>query len=240
MSSRRLVRGLRRMAAHRFMSTTAVTGPARRSSAGVARPPIDPLTAASAVVLCLLAAAALLAPILFREDPSRIDFAKAVLPPSREHILGTDLMGRDLLKMAFYGARISLAVGVTAAGISAVMGLVLGLAAAYRGGWMDAAICRLVDASIAMPAFFLLVAIQSFLGRGVLNVILMVSLVGWMLVGRVVRALTLSLKEREFVLAARPLGCSDDRDRPSATWLPNLAGQAGDAVRPGDRRRTAR
>ncbi len=212
------------MAAHRFTAASGIAGPAQRSSAGVTRPPIDPLTAASAVVLCLLGAAALIAPILFPEDPSRIDFAKAVLPPSREHILGTDLMGRDLLKMAFYGARISLAVGVTAAAISAVMGLVLGLAAAYRGGWMDAAICRLVDASVAMPAFFLLVAIQSILGRGVVNVILMVSLVGWMLEARVVRALTLSLKQREFVLAARSLGCSGGRIA-FRHILPNLLDQ---------------
>lgn len=172
---------------------------------------LDPLSVVSATFLLLLAATALLAPILFPGDPSRIDLANMALPPSQRYLLGTDLMGRDLLKMAAYGARVSLAVGAAAAAIAALLGLTLGLAAAYCGGWVDAAICRLVDASIAMPAFFLLIAIQSLLGPGVANVIIMVSLVGWMLVARVVRASTLSLKERDFVLAARSLGCSGVR-----------------------------
>ncbi len=199
------------------MRTSPPQRPTRASGAEIGgegrltRSDIDPLSAASAAFLLSLAAAALLAPALFPGDPSRIDLANMALPPSQQHILGTDLMGRDLLKMAAYGARVSLSVGVTAAATAAVMGLILGLVAAYSGGWIDAAICRLVDASIAMPAFFLLIAIQSLLGPGLPNVILMVSLVGWMLVARVVRATTLSLKEREFVLAARSLGCSGVR-----------------------------
>jgi peptide/nickel transport system permease protein len=176
--------------------------------------------------LALLLLAALLAPVLAPLDPSRVDLAQTALPPSTRHLLGTDTLGRDLLSRALYGARISLAVGLGAAALSAALGLLLGLAAAYRGGILDAAITRLVDAAMAVPAFFLLIALQSIFGSSVLNVILMVSLAGWMAVARVVRALTLSLKEREFVLAARALGCSPPRIL-LHHLIPNMVGQIG-------------
>lgn len=211
LNSGRLMRRLGQTMRRGKSATLTGSSSARHRSGSGLRPLLDPLTIASVAILLVLGTAALLAPLLVPGDPSRIDLSRVALPPSREHFLGTDLMGRDLLRMALYGARISLTVGTTAAGIAALMGLVLGLAAAYRGGWVDAAVCRLVDASIAMPAFFLLIAIQSILGPSVANVILMVSLVGWMLVARVVRAFTLSLKEREFVLAARSLGCTGER-----------------------------
>lgn len=186
----------------------------------------EPLAPAALALLLLLAAAALLAPIIAPYDPSRVDLGSSSLPPGPRHPLGTDPLGRDVFRRAIHGAQVSLAVGVTAAGLAALLGVALGLLAAYRGGLLDAAITRLVDAALAMPAFFLLVALQSLLGAGVANVILMVSLVGWMVVARVVRAVTLSLKEREFVLAARALGCSDRRIV-VRHLLPNLAGQVG-------------
>lgn len=176
------------------------------------------------VTLLLLALAAILAPMLTPYDPSRIDLAKTTQPPGTGHPLGTDLLGRDLLTRSLYGARVSLAVGASSAAIAAVLGLTLGLIAAYRGGWVDLLVTRLVDAALAMPALFVLIAIQALLGPTVFNVVLMVSLVGWMLVARVVRALTLSLKEREFVLAARALGCSGSRIV-FRHLIPNLAGQ---------------
>jgi peptide/nickel transport system permease protein len=172
---------------------------------------VDPVTLASVVALLILGGAAVLAPAIVPGDPSRINLSQAALPPGGSHPLGTDFLGRDMLWMAMYGGRVSLAVGSVAAAIAALFGVVLGLVAAYRGGWVDAAVCRLVDASLAMPAFFVLIAIQSTLGQGVANVIIIVSLVGWMLVARVCRAMTLSLKTSAFVLAARSLGCSDRR-----------------------------
>ncbi len=186
----------------------------------------DPLAPVALLGLLLLGTAALLAPLLAPYDPSRLDLSSSGLPPGPAHPLGTDPLGRDLLSRALYGARVSLAVGIAAAGLAALLGVALGLAAAYRGGLLDAAITRLVDAALAMPAFFLLIAIQSILGAGVANVVLMVSAVGWMVVARVVRALALSLKEREFVLAARALGCSDTRIV-LRHLLPNLASQVG-------------
>ena len=186
----------------------------------------EPLAPVALLFLALLLLAALLAPVLAPLDPSRVDLAQTALPPSTRHLLGTDTLGRDLLSRALYGARISLAVGLGAAALSAALGLLLGLAAAYRGGILDAAITRLVDAAMAVPAFFLLIALQSIFGSSVLNVILMVSLAGWMAVARVVRALTLSLKEREFVLAARALGCSPPRIL-LHHLIPNMVGQIG-------------
>ncbi len=165
----------------------------------------------SAGALLFLASLAILAPVLVQGDPSRIDLTRGPLPPSAAHPFGTDMLGRDELGMAIYGARVSLAVGVFAAGVSGLLGLTLGLVAAYRGGLVDVLVCRIVDATIAVPAFFVLIAAQSLLGPGVANVIVMVSLVNWMATARVVRALVMSLKQREFVIAACALGCSSRR-----------------------------
>lgn len=198
----------------------------RKQPSGLRRFATDPAAGIALATLMLLALGALLAPAVAPYDPSRIDLARAGQSPSAAHPLGTDLLGRDLLSRSLYGARVSLAVGLSAAAIAVFLGLALGLAAAYRGGWIDAAVTRLVDAALAMPALFLLIAVQSLVGPGVANVILLVSLVGWMLVARVVRALTLSLKEREFVLAARALGCSAPRIV-LRHIVPNLAGQVG-------------
>ncbi len=184
----------------------------------------DRLSVWGLATLLFLGAAALLAPILSPGDPARIDLTGAGLPPSLDHILGTDLLGRDLLAMAIHAARVSLAVGISAAAVSAVLGITLGLIAAYRGGWIDALVCRLVDTSLAIPAFFLVVAIQAVVGPGVANVVLIVALVGWMVMARVVRASVLALREREFVLAARSMGCSGYRIV-IRHLLPNIAGQ---------------
>lgn len=203
-----------------------------KDALGRARPPIwrrllqQPLVAAALVLLVLVGVAALSAPFVAPYDPSRIDLSRAGLAPGHEHLLGTDLLGRDILSRALHGARVSLFVGLSAAAIAALLGVSLGMIAAYRGGLLDALVTRLVDAALAMPAFFLLIAVQTLLGAGVANVIIMVSLIGWMVVARVVRAVTLSMKEREFILAARALGCSGARIV-VRHLLPNLVGQVG-------------
>ncbi len=189
----------------------------------MSRLPPDRLMLAALLLLILMALGALLAPFVAPYSPSRIDLTIAGAPPGGAHLLGTDTLGRDLLSRALHGARVSLAVGLAAAALSALLGVTLGLVAACKGGWIDALVTRLVDAGLAIPAFFLLIALQSVLGQGVANVILMVSLVGWMTVARVVRALTLGLREREFVLAARALGCSTNRIV-LRHLIPNLAG----------------
>ncbi len=176
----------------------------------------------SALVLLCLAAAALAAPAISPADPSRIDLSVGPVPPSGAHLFGTDLLGRDGLKMAGYAARVSLTVGISAAAVSAVLGVLLGAAAAYKGGLADVVVCRTVDAALAVPAFFILVAVQAVTGPGVANVIIVVSLVSWMATARVVRALVLSLMGRDFILAARALGGSGTRII-LVHLLPNLA-----------------
>jgi peptide/nickel transport system permease protein len=183
----------------------------------------DPWALGSLGLLFLLAAAALAVPVLLPWDPATVDLSRRGQAPSPDHLLGTDSLGRDLLARAVLGARVSLGVGLGAAAASALLGLTLGLAAGYWGGWRDAVITRLVDASLAVPAFFILIALQSMLGGGsTASVVLVISLVGWMPVARVVRAQTLSLKQQEFVLAARALGCSSSRVV-LRHLLPNLA-----------------
>jgi peptide/nickel transport system permease protein len=183
----------------------------------------DPAALVSLSLLVFLAAAAAAAPLLFPWDHSAVDLSRRGVAPGSEHLLGTDGLGRDLLARAVFGARVSLGVGLGAAAASALLGLTLGLAAGYWGGWRDALITRLVDASLAIPAFFILVALQSMLGgTSTVSVVLVISLVGWMPVARVVRAQTLSLKQQEFVLAARALGCPGSRIV-LRHLLPNLA-----------------
>jgi len=186
----------------------------------------DPAAMFGLFTLLCLSLAAVLAPFFTGYDPNRINLAAICLPPSSVHPLGTDLLGRDLLSRCLFGARVSLVVGLGSATIAAGLGLTLGLLAALKGGLVDAAITRMVDAALAMPALFLVIAIQSVFGSSVANVIVIVSLAGWMLVARIVRALILSLKEREFILAARALGCSNSRIV-FRHLIPNIAGQVG-------------
>lgn len=171
----------------------------------------DLVLLSAAAALLVLFGTALLAPYLAPVESTRVALGKALLPPGGGHFLGTDLLGRDVLAMAISGARVSLSVGVGAAAASALLGVALGLWAAESRGVVDSAICRVVDAALAVPAYFVLVAWQAIVGPGLLNVILAISLVTWMPVARVVRALALSLGSREFVLAARALGCTGTR-----------------------------
>lgn len=165
----------------------------------------------SAAILLCITAGALIAPIVLPGDPARIDLSIGPSPISTAHPFGTDLLGRDVLRMSLYAARVSLVVGIASASLSALLGLALGATAAYAGGLADALVCRLVDAALAIPAFFVLVAIQAVLGPGVANVVVVISLVSWMATARVMRALVLSLRESDFVVAARGLGGSGAR-----------------------------
>lgn len=186
----------------------------------------DPVAAVAFSALIALGAVALLAPVISPYSPSAIDLSERGLSPSLQHPLGTDLLGRDVLSRAAFGARISLGVGLGAAFVAALLGLSLGISAGYWGGWRDVIITRLVDASLSVPAFFVLITLQALMGGSAASVVLVVSFVGWMPVARVVRALILSLKQQEFAVAARALGCSEARIL-FRHLLPNVAPQAG-------------
>jgi len=158
-----------------------------------------------------LAVVALAAPWLATHDPNAINLPQALVGPSAAHWLGTDSLGRDLFSRLIYGARISLIVGVGAVGVSIAIGVALGLVAGWYGRWLDAIIMRLVDIMLCFPTFFLLLAIVALIGQSVLNIILIIGATGWMGVARLVRAEVLSLKEREFIQAARVMGMSSTR-----------------------------
>jgi len=158
-----------------------------------------------------LFAVALLAPWLAPYDPNLINLKQVLMEPSAAHLLGTDTLGRDVLSRIIYGARISLLVGFVAVGIATLIGLVVGALAGYYGGLVEAALMRLVDLMLCFPVFFLILAVIAVLGPSIWNIMVVIGVTGWMGVARLVRAEFLSLREREFVAAARALGASDAR-----------------------------
>jgi peptide/nickel transport system permease protein len=165
--------------------------------------------AGGAIVLGMFVLA-LLSPLVAR-DPGAIDIARRLQSPSWAFPLGTDDLGRDVLARIFYGARISLLVGFVAVGISTLIGIVLGALAGYYGRWTDGVIMRFVDIMLCFPSFFLILAVIAFLEPSIWNIMIIIGLTSWMGVARLVRAEFLSLRERDFVLAARALGARDSR-----------------------------
>ena len=163
------------------------------------------------VVVVCLALAAILAPVLAPWDPNRPDIKRILEPPSGPHLLGTDQLGRDVLARMLYGSRVSLAVGFVSVGIAALIGIILGAAAGYHGGPVDAAIMRLVDLMLVFPRFFLLLAVLAFLRPSIWTIMAVIGLTGWMGVARLVRAEFLALKEREFVVWSQSVGASGFR-----------------------------
>jgi len=155
------------------------------------------------VTFVLLAA---FAPFVATHDPTYIDFDAVFLPPSVEHLFGTDDLGRDVFSRVVYGSRISLFVGFVAVGISLAIGVILGLIAGYFGGFADLIIMRLVDIMLCFPSFFLILAVIAFLNPSVFNVMVIIGLTGWMGVTRLVRAEVLSVKTRDYIIAARVQG----------------------------------
>ncbi|MBP3883408.1 MAG: ABC transporter permease [Olsenella sp.] len=133
------------------------------------------------------------------------------LPPSFEHPFGTDTLGRDVLCRVIYGARISLAVGVLATAISTVIGLIMGALAAYYGGIWDTIIMRLADIFLAFPYTLFVIAMLAVIGSGIQNVFIAIGILGWPSIARVFRSAILSVKENDYVDAARAMGASDFR-----------------------------
>ncbi len=164
------------------------------------------LAVISAAVLALFLLGAIFAPVLTPYSPTVGDTAQRLAAPSVKHLLGTDEMGRDVLTRLLYGSRISLAVGVVPTLISLLLGIVLGMTAGFLGGKADYLIMRLADVMLAFPSLLLAMVIMYTLGDGVVNIFLALSLVGWASVARVVRSETISLKESEYVEAARSMG----------------------------------
>ncbi len=165
---------------------------------------------AGAAIVAVMFLLAVLAPLL-AGDPGAIDISRRLQPPSWQFPLGTDDLGRDVLARILYGARISLLVGFVAVGIASLIGIVLGALAGYYGRWVDGLLMRFVDIMLCFPTFFLILAVIAFLEPSIWNIMIIIGLTGWMGVARLVRAEFLSLRERDFVQAARALGASDGR-----------------------------
>ena len=168
------------------------------------------LAVASGWLLVFLAAACLVGPGLIAftwgYDYETQDLAYGPQPPSWEHPFGTDFYGRDLLTRVLYGGRVSLSVGVLAVLVAATIGTVYGAVSSYTGGLVDAVMMRAVDILYALPYMFLVIILVTILGKSLLLVFLALGAVGWLLTARIVRGQVMSLKEQDFVLAARSLG----------------------------------
>lgn len=165
------------------------------------------MAALSAVIILVMLLMALLAPVLTPYSYEEIiDPLNRLAPPSAEHLLGTDELGRDVFTRLLYGARISLLVGIVPTLLSMVAGAVLGILAGFLGGWVDSLIMRLADIMLAFPSMLLAMVIMYTLGDGIINIFLALALVNWASVARIVRAETLKLRESEYIEAARCIG----------------------------------
>ena len=159
-----------------------------------------------AVIIALLVLVAALASLIAPYDPADIDLEGELEPPSGDHPLGQDRLGRDILSRLIHGARVSILVGLVVTGISVAFGVLMGSLAGFAGGAIDNLIMRIVDVLLALPGILLAIAITGVLGPSLFNVILALSVLGWVGFARLVRGQILSIREREFVLAARAVG----------------------------------
>ena len=164
----------------------------------------------AAVFLVLAVAGAALAPVLAPHPPERI-LGQRLAPPGERFKLGTDQSGRDVLSRLLHGGRVSLAVGLLAAGLSLVLGTALGALAGFARGWVDAVIMRIADGMLSIPVFFLVLVVLTSLGSSVPNLIVTIGLASWMTTARVVRGEVLRASALESVAAARAIGASSAR-----------------------------
>jgi peptide/nickel transport system permease protein len=164
-----------------------------------------------AIILLLLTAGAVGAPVIARNDPYRVDISAYRQGPQARYPLGTDSSGRDVLSRLLHAGRVSLSVGVVAVAIYTVIGVVLGAISGFYGGLVDSIIMRLADVVLSFPSLILIITVVSVLGPSIYNIMLVIGLLGWPPIARIVRALFLSLREREFVLASRTIGVPNSR-----------------------------
>ncbi len=167
-----------------------------------------------ALMLLAVVSVALFAPWLAPYDPQahiEVSPADVLAPPDAQHLLGRDDAGKDVLSLLIYGARVSLVVGFTASFMSMLIGTTVGLVAGYFGGRVGNALMRFVDLLMVIPDLPLMLVIIAVMGRGLLNIILVIGLLGWTYTARLVRSQVLTVKERHFVLRARAIGASDAR-----------------------------
>ncbi len=193
------------LAAHSLIATPSLMTRVRRIASRA------PIGVAALAVIILFALLAIAAPVFAPYDPQAQDYNQLLHEPSLEHPFGTDRVGRDLLSRVIYGTRISFLVGVVAVGVALVIGTPLGLMAGYFRGGTDELIMRILDAFIAFPGVIFALAIIAVLGSSLTNVMLAIGITSVPLFARITRSQVLSLRERDYVLAAISTGASDFR-----------------------------
>lgn len=186
---------------------------------------LQPVTLAGLAFVGVLVAAAVPANVITPYDPMRGIYAQFLPPFTGDHWFGTTASGRDLFAAVAHGARVSLSVGVSVALISTLLGVTVGSIAGYAGGWVDDVLMRVTELFVVTPRFFLAIVVVAIFGHTILNIVLVLALLGWPAIARVVRAEYLSLREREFVQAARVVG-SPARRIVVREILPNAIGPA--------------
>lgn len=175
-------------------------------------------TKVAVVVFLLFVVVGIFAPWLVPQDPNAQNLSARLLPPlSDGYFLGTDLLGRDVFSRLIMGSRVSLIIAAAAITISVALGVMVGLISGYVGGWLDVILMRITDAWLAFPFLLLAIAVVAILGPGLNNVIIALVASEWVLYVRLVRGVTLSLREREFVASARMLGV-----RPTAIMIKHI------------------
>ena len=186
------------------MSTTAISLPRAARH--------NPLAASGVVLVVIFVILALFAPWIAPQDPAHIELPTRLSSPSTTHWFGTDELGRDILSRVIYGSRISMLVGSSVVAVSLTLGLIIGSIAGYYGGRLDRFVNVVVmNAFLSFPGILIAIAFVAFRGPGIFNLVLALSLGGWVGYARLVRAQVLAAREREFVEAARALGASDLR-----------------------------
>lgn len=154
---------------------------------------------------------AILASFIAPYDPIQISLKDSLKSPSSAHLMGTDVLGRDIFSRIIYGTRASLIIGVVATSISLIIGVVIGSIAGYYGGWIDSIMMRITDIFFAFPFFLLAIAIMTFLGPSFINVFIALGIVGWTNYARLVRGQVISVKESDYIEAAHAVGAKDLR-----------------------------
>ena len=169
------------------------------------------LAVAGLVVVAILCFTALFAPVLAREDLGYQNYDALYHPPDWQYPMGADQLGRDVLSRVIHGTRVSILVGLVAQVIVLAIGLPIGAIAGYFGGKTDLVLMRFVDVMYAFPQLLFVILLMSMLGRGLSNIFIAIGLTGWVTLARLVRAQFLTLRERDFVVAARSIGADDTR-----------------------------
>ena len=164
--------------------------------------------AASSFILLILAAA-ILAPLIATHDPAATDSRSVLMGPSKEHLFGTDRLGRDIFSRIVYRARISLSIGFIAVGIAVLIGICVGSLAGYYRGLLDSVLMRFVDIMLCFPTIFLILAVIALLEPSILNIMAIIGATSWMGIARLVRAEVLTLKERDYVASSKVMGASN-------------------------------